>query len=146
MAAPKKYPDELKARVVRLVMDAEGKDRGATRRIARQLSINYEMLRRWVRQAKVDGGEMFGLRADPMRSLRTRQVFSPASSARSGADEPLRRIERDGSGRRVRELSAIGGCWNRSSVSTTPTATASTVRARCGWPFVVRASPSHDAR
>jgi transposase len=70
MAAPKKYPDELKARAVRLVLDAEDKDRGATRRIAQQLSINYEMLRRWVRQAQVDGGERFGLRTEEREELK----------------------------------------------------------------------------
>src|SRR5260221_9464738 len=70
MAAPKKYPEELQARAVRLVLDAEDKDRGATRRIAQQLSINYEMLRHWVRQAQVDGGERFGLKTEEREELK----------------------------------------------------------------------------
>ena len=63
MPAQKKYPDELRQRAVRLVLDAQS-DRstatGAIGRVAEQLGINKETLRGWVNQAKVDAGDKPG--------------------------------------------------------------------------------------
>ena len=63
MPAQKKYPDELRQRAVRLVLDAQS-DRstatGAIGRVAEQLGINNEPLRGWVNQAKVDAGDKPG--------------------------------------------------------------------------------------
>ena len=59
MAAPRKYPDELRDRAIRLTMDAR-KDPasrfGACSRIGEQLGINAETLRGWVSQAEIDAG------------------------------------------------------------------------------------------
>ena len=63
MAAPRKYPDELRERAVRLAVDAR-KDPatrpGALARIGGQLGINPETLRNWVTQAEIDAGSRPG--------------------------------------------------------------------------------------
>ena len=55
MAAPKKYPDELRARAVRLYRESEPKP--VIRCLAEQLNVHHEALRNWIRQAEADAGE-----------------------------------------------------------------------------------------
>ncbi|MGC4811182.1 transposase [Micromonospora sp. DT228] len=55
MAAPKKYPDELRQRAVRLYRESDPKP--AIRRLAEQLGVHHEALRNWIRQAEADAGE-----------------------------------------------------------------------------------------
>src|SRR3954451_19493418 len=55
MAAPKKYPDELRARAVRLYRESDPKP--VIRRLAEQLGVHHEALRNWIRQAEADRGE-----------------------------------------------------------------------------------------
>ncbi|MFF0533617.1 transposase [Nocardia amikacinitolerans] len=50
MAAPKKYPDELKARAVRLYRESDPKP--TIRKLAAQLGVHHEALRLWIRQAE----------------------------------------------------------------------------------------------
>ena len=56
MPRPRKYPDELRERAVRVVIESKR----PVAHIARELGINPESLRNWVRQAEADAG----LRAD----------------------------------------------------------------------------------
>ncbi len=62
MAAPRKYPDELRERAVRLVFEERerGEAHGAIARIADKLGVHREALRNWVRQADIDGGRRAG--------------------------------------------------------------------------------------
>jgi transposase len=55
LAAPRKYPDELRERAVRLYR--ESSPRPSFRRLGEQLNIHPEALRGWVRQAEADAGE-----------------------------------------------------------------------------------------
>ena len=55
MAAPKKYPDELRQRAVRLYRDADPKP--VIRRLAEQLGVHHEALRNWIRQDQADHDE-----------------------------------------------------------------------------------------
>lgn len=53
MPRPRKYPDELRERAVRLVFDSQR----PISQVAGDLGINYESLRQWVRQAEADAGQ-----------------------------------------------------------------------------------------
>ena len=52
MPAPRKYPDELRERAVRLVFES-GRP---IAQVARDMGVNKEALRHWVRQAEADAG------------------------------------------------------------------------------------------
>jgi transposase len=52
MSAPRKYPDELRRRAVRLVFES-GRP---IAHVAQDLGVHREALRQWVRQAEADQG------------------------------------------------------------------------------------------
>jgi transposase len=59
MAAPRKYPEELRERATRLAVEARrdpASAAGAIKRIADQLGVHPEALRTWVKQAETDEG------------------------------------------------------------------------------------------
>ena len=53
MPAPKKYPDELRERAVRLYRESDPKP--VIRQLAEQLNVHPEALRNWIRQEVVPG-------------------------------------------------------------------------------------------
>ena len=62
-AGPRQYPPELRERAVRMVVEIieQGDHVGAIPRVARQLGIRYESLRRWVRQAQAEARPRAGI-------------------------------------------------------------------------------------
>ena len=52
MSRPRKYPDELRERAVRLVFESKR----PIAHVAQDLGIHKEALRLWVRQAEADSG------------------------------------------------------------------------------------------
>jgi len=64
MAAPRKYPEELRERAIRLAVEARrdpANRPSACKRIGEQLGINADTLRGWVLQAEIDEGHRPGV-------------------------------------------------------------------------------------
>ena len=76
MPAPKKYPEEMRDRALRLVQDlladpeVEITVTGACLKVGQQLGINRDTLRGWVKQAQIDAGKKPGLSSDQLRRLK----------------------------------------------------------------------------
>jgi transposase len=101
VAAPRKYPDELRERVVRLYRDADPKP--VIRRLAEQLSVHPEALRNWIRQDQADRGERDDqpttemieenrrLRREVAELKRVNEVLRAASAYFAAEIDPTRR-------------------------------------------------------
>ena len=101
MAAPKKYPDELRARAVRLYRESDPKP--AIKRLAEQLGVHPEALRNWIRQGQVDAGERSDrpttemaeenrrLRQEVTELRRINEILRAASSYFASELDPTRR-------------------------------------------------------
>jgi len=70
---PRRYDDDTKARAIRLVREhAEdyGSEWEAIKTVAGRLGMNPETLRKWLRQAEVDTGQVEGTTTTATRELR----------------------------------------------------------------------------
>jgi transposase len=75
VAAPRKYPDELRERAMRLVAEAREEDpelslTAAVKRIATRVGIVPDRLRGWCRQAEVDTGKRPGTTTSDAAKIR----------------------------------------------------------------------------
>jgi transposase len=101
VAAPKKYPDELRARAVRLYRESEPKP--VIRRLAEQLNVHPEALRNWIKQDQADRGERVDqpstdmleenrrLRKENAELRRINEILKAASSYFAQECDPTRR-------------------------------------------------------
>ena len=74
MARPSKYPTELRERAVRLVIEVRGdhpSESAAIKSGAAKLGITSpEQLRKWLRQAEIDGGARQGKTTDDIAEIK----------------------------------------------------------------------------
>jgi transposase len=102
---PSKYDPELKAKAVRLVREHREDyetEWAAIRAVSSRLGMTAETLRKWVRQAEVDGGQAAGMttrESQELRELRkknreleeTIEILKAATSFFVRASDPRRR-------------------------------------------------------
>jgi transposase len=63
-SSQKRYPDELKERAVKMVLELrrdDPGDHGVINRVARQLGVGSESLRNWVKRAEIQMGQRAGM-------------------------------------------------------------------------------------
>jgi transposase len=99
MARPRKYPDELRERAVRLVFESKR----PIAHVARDLGIHKEALRLWVRQAEAGSGrrrdllsseereELRRLRKENAELRRANAILKDASVYFAQELDPIRR-------------------------------------------------------
>jgi transposase len=75
MPAPRKYPQELRERAMRLVQEARKEDpelslNGAVVRIGSRVGVNADTLRGWCKQADIDAGKRPGTTSDEAQRIK----------------------------------------------------------------------------
>ena len=75
MPAPRKYPQELRDRAIRLVQEARQEEpelsvNAAVIRIGSRIGVNPDTLRGWVKQADVDAGRRPGVTSSDAQRIK----------------------------------------------------------------------------
>jgi transposase len=68
MAERRRFSPEFKERAIRMVLELD--QPGALRRVAEQLGLHNETLRKWMQRAEIDAGERPGLTTDEREELK----------------------------------------------------------------------------
>jgi transposase len=73
--APRKYPQELRERAIRLVQEARQEDaelsvNAAVVRIGGRVGVNSDTLRGWCKQADIDAGRRPGTTTDDAKKIK----------------------------------------------------------------------------
>ncbi len=101
MPAPRKYPDELRQRAVKLYRESDPKP--VVKRLAEQLGVHPEALRNWIRQDEADRGErsdrpstteaeeLRRLRKENAELKRANEILKAASAFFASELDPTRR-------------------------------------------------------
>jgi transposase-like protein len=76
MPAPRKYPDELRERAVRLVVEARDQDaklslNAAVHRVGKRVGVVPDTLRGWAKQAEIDSGRRAGTTTTEAAKIKT---------------------------------------------------------------------------
>ena len=88
---PQKYPDELRERAVRMVLEIReetGEKHGTITRVAKELGVGAESLRHWVNRAEIDSGRRPGT-----SSVDAQRSRSSSGRTRSCAERMTWRIQ-----------------------------------------------------
>ena len=75
MSAPRKYPDELRERSVRLVMEAMAEDpslslNAAVQRVGGRVGVVPDTLRGWAKQHRIDSGQAPGTTSSDAKRIK----------------------------------------------------------------------------
>jgi len=75
MPAPRKYPQELRERAMRLVQEAREQEpelslNAAVIRIGQRTGVNADTLRGWVKRADIDAGKRSGTTTDDAKRIK----------------------------------------------------------------------------
>jgi len=79
MAAPRKYPDELRERARRFVAEAMAEDpslslNAAVKRVGPRVGIVPDTLRGWIKQARIDSGQAPGMTTNDAKTIKELQA------------------------------------------------------------------------
>ena len=75
MPAPRKYPQELRERAIRLVQEAQRENpelslNAAVIRIGQRVGVNADTLREWAKQAAIDAGQRPGVTTSKAKRIK----------------------------------------------------------------------------
>ena len=106
MPAPRKYPQELRERAVRLVLEAREQDEGlslnaAVLRIGPRVGVVADTLRGWCRQAEIDVGRRPGVSTSEVLYGRSDRVLARGEGAHLAAMAEAAELRRAPRGRNV---------------------------------------------
>ncbi len=78
MPAPRKYPQELRDRAMRLVVEARAENpelslNQAVKRIGERVGVNPDTLRGWCKQADIDAGRRPGTTTEDTKTIKELQ-------------------------------------------------------------------------